>query len=90
MTPENKKPWVPADLGVSKVAHTMSWTKTRSLIATTVRDFPDRDVTDLRRQLKFERLEEHICNLVNAAPPLTDEQRARLAALLTPSGGDAQ
>jgi hypothetical protein len=59
------------------------------MIAKEIQRDPDADVTELRRQLKAERLEEHIKNLVDAAPPLTDEQRARLAALLRPSGSDA-
>lgn len=67
----------------------MSWTKTRSMIAVELRDHPGSDVTELRRQLKAERLEEHIKKIVDSAPPLNDEQRNRLAALLRPSGGDA-
>lgn len=60
----------------------MSWTKTRSEIALAVRNNPDADVTELRRQLKAERLEEYISRVVDAAPPLTAEQRDRLAVLL--------
>ena len=68
----------------------MSWTKTRSQLAKAIQRDPEADVTELRRQLKAERLEAHIKNLVDAAPPLTDEQRARLAALLTPPSGGGQ
>jgi hypothetical protein len=60
----------------------VSWTKTRSEIALAVRNNPDADVTELRRQLKAERLEEYISRVVDAAPPLTAEQRDRLAVLL--------
>lgn len=60
----------------------MSWTKTRSQIAHTLKRDPDADVTDLRRQLRAERLENHIRQVVNEAPPLTAEQRDRLALLL--------
>lgn len=69
-----------------------SWTQTRSRIAHVKRRNPDADVTELRRQLKAERLEEHIRNIVDTAPPLTPEQRDRLASLLRPatsSGGGA-
>ena len=67
----------------------MSWTHTRSKIAVTKRANPSADLTELRRQLKAERLEEHIKQVVDSAPPLSLEQRSRIAALLT-SGGDAQ
>jgi hypothetical protein len=65
----------------------MSWTKTRSEIATTLQHHPLADVTELRRRLKAERLEEHIRSIVDSAPPLSDEQRARLMLLLAPRGG---
>lgn len=60
----------------------MSWTHTRSKIAHTKKLDPSADVTDLRRQLRAERLEDYILRTVDAAPPLTDEQRNRLARLL--------
>lgn len=47
---------------------------------------PNADVTDLRRELRKERLAEQIAA---AAPELTAEQRADLAALLAPAGGVA-
>lgn len=65
----------------------MGWTHTRSKLAAEVRRNPDADVTELRRQLKAERLEEHIRRVVDDAPPLSDEQRARLAQLLRPTAG---
>lgn len=46
-----------------------------------IRD-PDR-IDDLRRQLREIHLAEHIKRVVDEAPPLTADQRARLAALLT-------
>lgn len=61
----------------------MSWTHTRAKIANTKRLDPDADVTDLKRQLKAERLEDYIQRTVDSAPRLTEAQRARLAALLT-------
>lgn len=66
----------------------MGWTHTRAKIAHQLKVDPNADVTDLRRQLRAERLEEHIAAKVNEAPPLTAEQRDRLATLLR-SGGDA-
>jgi hypothetical protein len=39
------------------------------------------------RDLRATTLEEHIKKVVDSAPPLTDDQRARLSALLRPSGG---
>ncbi|UFN46080.1 hypothetical protein [Nocardioides okcheonensis] len=67
----------------------MGWTHTRSKIAGELRRNPEADVTELRRQLKAERLEEHIKRVVDDAPPLNDEQRARLARLLrSTAGGD--
>ncbi len=67
----------------------MSWTHTRSKIAHAKRLDPSADVLELRRQLKAERLEEHITKLVAAAPPLSAAQRDRLAALLRGGGSDA-
>jgi hypothetical protein len=62
----------------------MSWTKTRSQIANAKRRDPQADVSGLRAQLKAERLEDYIARVVDAAPPLTAEQRDRLALLLRP------
>lgn len=66
----------------------MSWTKTRSTLALTIKKNPNADVTELRRQLKAERLEDYIKRVVDAAPPLSASQRDRLALLLRP-GVDA-
>lgn len=41
-------------------------------------------VATLRRDYRALALEEHIAEVVAAAPPLTPEQRERLAALLRP------
>lgn len=46
---------------------------------------PDADHTDLRRNLQAAKLEDHIRKVVNGWPPLTDEQRDRLALLLRPA-----
>lgn len=67
----------------------MSWTQTRSQIAHAIKKDPDADVTDLRRQLKAERLADYIRQAVDAAPPLTAEDRTRLAAILQGGGRHA-
>ena len=67
----------------------MSWQKTRSKIARAVRDHhPESEITALRRDLRAERLEEHVRRIVDQAPPLTPEQRSRLAVLLLRSTGE--
>lgn len=62
----------------------MSWTHTRSRIAHVKKADPAADVTDLKRQLKAERLADYIQRTVDASPPLTDTQRETLAAMLRP------
>lgn len=48
----------------------------------------DPELLEARRNLKALRLEEHIRRVVAEAPPLTDEQRDRIATLLR--RGDAE
>lgn len=60
----------------------MAWTHTRSRIAVAMRADPTADVTELRRQLKAERLAEHVAKVVAEAPPLNKEQLHRIAGLL--------
>lgn len=67
----------------------MSWTHTRSKIAHTKRRDPSADVTELVRQMRAEKLEDYIKRTVEAAPPLTPEQRDRLALVLTGGGPSA-
>ena len=64
-----------------------TWTKTRSQIAHAKRRDPLADTTELTRQLKAERLEDYIARVVDAAPPLTNAQRDRIASLLRPAAG---
>lgn len=48
----------------------------------------DPRITGLRAELVIEGLAEHIRKIVDAAPPPTDGQRLRLAAILcNPAGG---
>jgi hypothetical protein len=44
------------------------------------------DAARLDTEIRTEALADHIRNLVDAAPPLTAEQRDRLAALLRTDG----
>jgi hypothetical protein len=46
-----------------------------------------RRIADARRNLDTANLAAHIKRVVDAAPPLTDEQRERLALLLHPGDG---
>ena len=66
-----------------------SWTKTRSQIAHAKRRNPNADVTELRRQLKAEHLEEYVSRVVAEAPPLNPAQLDRIAGLLRPVRGGA-
>lgn len=49
----------------------------------------DPDLLDARRCLRAEALADHIKRTVDAAPPLTVEQRDRLALLLRGGANDA-
>jgi hypothetical protein len=66
-----------------------TWKQKRAQLARKSQDHPANhpDLVDLRRELKAQRLEEHIAKVVDSAPPLTPEQRDRIAAILR-GGGD--
>lgn len=61
-----------------------TWTAERARVAGLSRDRKpdDPDLIEARRNLKAERLADYITRTVDAAPPLSEEQRRRLAALL--------
>lgn len=64
----------------------------RNRLASVTRHHPDdtEKITAARRDLAATKIAEYVRKTVDAAPPLTDEQRERIAALLRPStGGDA-
>lgn len=65
-----------------------TWTSQRARVASLSRsrEPDDPDLVAARRDLRAARLEEHIQRAVSAAPPLTPEQRTRLALLLQPAG----
>jgi hypothetical protein len=69
----------------------MSWTAARASVAGLSRSRPpdDPDLVAARLELRTERAAEYIRGLVDQAPPLTDAQRAKLAALLAPAHGAA-
>jgi hypothetical protein len=61
-------------------------------LAAVERHHPDADTSELRRDLRAARAEEYVRALVDGFPPLTSEQRTRLALLLRASsrgGADA-
>jgi hypothetical protein len=67
----------------------------RARAAALTRHHPDQPelADDTRRQLKADNAEQYVRQLVDTWPPLTDEQRGRLAALLAGAGdgdGDAE
>lgn len=62
----------------------MSWTTERARVASLSRSRTpdDPDLLRARGNLKTERLAIHIAEVVDSAPPLTPEQRDRLALIL--------
>jgi ribosomal protein L29 len=62
---------------------------TKSQLGLQIRYHPERDTTELRRQLKAELLTERIQREANSAPPLSIEQRAKIAAILLTIDGDS-
>lgn len=72
-------------------AFSMSWTAERARVAslTRSRTADDPELIDARRRLRTERLAHHVQKVLAEAPPLTPEQRDRIARLLTPAGGGA-
>jgi len=71
----------------------VSWTQERARVASLTRSraADDPDLVAARRNLAAARLADHIEKTIAAAPPLTAEQRDRLALLLRgPSGGASQ
>jgi hypothetical protein len=65
----------------------VSWTQERARVASLTRSRTpdDPDLIAARRNLRTERLADYIKRTVDAAPPLTAEQRDRLALLLRPA-----
>lgn len=61
----------------------------RARLAATLRHHPDADTTEIRRDLRAAKLADYIRKVVDEAPPLTDAQRERLAAILSPAATSA-
>lgn len=63
------------------------WKKTRGRLARLSQDLPPDapQLLELRGDLKTQRAAEYIARIVAEAPPLSDEQRVRLAELLRPA-----
>jgi hypothetical protein len=59
--------------------------KARSEVAVAHRKKDPQAIEAARRDFATEKLADYIQRVVAAAPPLTDEQRVRLAELLTPA-----
>ena len=68
----------------------MSWTTQRARHAALSRhrSADDPEVLEAARDLRAARLEDYVAKVVALAPPLSDEQRARIARLLQGNGGD--
>lgn len=66
----------------------MGWTHERAKVAalTRSRTPDDPELLDARRNLRAERLAEHVAKVVAEAPPLTPEQRHRITAILRGGG----
>lgn len=69
----------------------MSWTQERAKVAalTRSRKSDDPELVTARQNLRALRLEEYVRKVVDQAPPLSDEQRDRIASLLRANGGAA-
>ncbi len=67
----------------------MSWKHERAKVAALSRcvaagerSADDPELKEARRNLRALRLEDHVTQVLSGAPPLTDEQRERIAGLL--------
>ena len=68
-----------------------TWTHERARVASLSRDRQpdDPELLEARRNMRAARLEAHIQKIIAQAPPLTNEQCERIAALLIDGGGVA-
>ena len=66
----------------------MGWTHERAKVAalTRSRTPDDPELVEARRNLRAERLAEHVAKVVAEAPPLTHEQRHRITTILRGGG----
>lgn len=72
---------------------TTTWKQDRGRLARLCQDLPadHPSILELRGELRTKRLAEHVAKIIDEAPPLTAEQRTRIAGLLRPArtGGAA-
>jgi len=68
-----------------------TWTSERARVAslTRSRKADDPELVEARRNMRALKLEEYVLRVVDEAPPLTNEQRERIAALLRAGGASA-
>jgi hypothetical protein len=66
-----------------------TWTHERARVASLSRSrtADDPDLVEARRNMRAERLADHIAKVVAQAPPLSNEQREKLAQLLRGGAG---
>ena len=62
----------------------------RARLAAASRHHPDSNHVDLRRDLAAAKLETYVQRILDAAPPLTADQRDRVSALLHLGGGASE
>lgn len=66
-----------------------TWTQTRAKIASYRRHNPDAEPPrELYRDHAAARLRDYVSRTVDQFPEMTDDQRARVAALLRPTAGE--
>lgn len=63
--------------------------KARSALGVASRTGDQNQINDARRNLAAANIENYVARVVATAPPLTDEQAARIASMLRPYGGEA-
>lgn len=65
-----------------------TWTSERARVAslTRSRKADDPELLEAKRNMRALKLAEHVARVVAEAPPLTDEQREHVAALLRTGG----
>lgn len=61
--------------------------RARYAALTRSRPSDDDELLEARRNLRFECLSDHVARVIAEAPPLTDEQRERIATLLRVGAG---
>ena len=64
---------------------TESWQSARARLSAVARHHPEQDTTELRQALRDARAEDAVRKVVESWPPLSDETRQRLAAILAPA-----